>query len=1044
MKITRRDLIHAGCTIAGVTLAPHFMDRAEAGRLFHGGASLSPALPLRNIINMNDFSFGVTDYAFIDHIRATINGSVGPFQSDWNTGPTFPSCIDANGYVNSSAGSGNRLGGQVFVPDPADFGGPYTFDGLGSGNVALILQGGSVATWTTSSPVNCSVTFNSGGSLNIASTATGSTRFSIQISFTCTGTGPQTPTWFAQSFSSNFISNVRFYRTADATDLAAGKIFRSAWKQPIVNMCPSAVRWMNNLGGNSNRNCRFENRTTPNIGSYCTTSQWGISPSYSSNASGTNQYTAAAAVPTTANPKNTTASMTHGEIATVRLTNGFARCTVNTGNGEGVPSLSITNASNGVVTTQVSVTGNANGTTTLTGLSSTANIYPGLPISGTGVPAGTLVQSIVSSSSITVNQNVTTGTGITFAVGTSHGFNTGDVIGHYFQSFTNVVGILNGTTLITGVTSTSNLANGMFVYGPGIPVGATIASFTSNTVTLSTAATISASNINLAFRSMNNLHQLPCTITVVDSTHYQLNVNTTSFGPFATASNFLVTAYQFVTLQVGSGNDRIAYPIVFGDGNTPASYFGNSYLNSNDYKTFYFDKTQSAQTNGSGASVMGVWMFSATAGQNLVAHSGDFPIEVIVACINELNAMSPAHTIGLWINLPAWGLCSIDPDYSSGSSWAINCLDVILNPSSSVRASGYSALGYSGASRLYTPNVICEYSNEVWNGGNQDARGWLTNGSIQRWPTNAAVLSWQDMHALRFTCSARDVKAAAVPNLSQVKFVMGMWGSTGFSPGDFGGNYATVFGGNVTSVPKARGDYYTNDTVVVSGSWGMPISNLDGIAPATYFDPPDTYYATVTGTGTFRDDSAMYNGTDNSANGGGNYTGAANPTQAITNFVAKVQAVGDGTGQSIDIWKNTWLPNYSTTLPSGKVIVNYEGGADWQAQSGAKQPYSTIGGSGYVLTAGDAAFSIGVLDSSQWATAQSGAFNAFNGIAKCCMPALYTWIGAGTPSAPAQRWAYCAPDTYASISGTPTEGAALTVNSPGWIAWSARNVALPS
>ncbi|HEY6020167.1 MAG TPA: hypothetical protein VIY48_09780, partial [Candidatus Paceibacterota bacterium] len=229
--------------------------------------------------------------------------------------------------------------------------------------------------------------------------------------------------------------------------------------------------------------------------------------------------------------------------------------------------------------------------------------------------------------------------------------------------------------------------------------------------------------------------------------------------------------------------------------------------------------------------------------------------------------------------------------------------------------------------------------------------------------------------------------------------------------------------------------WYTNDVLVTGGGWGRPIDNHDGVCPATYFDPPDIYYQTTAGTGTFTDDSAMFNGLDNSGNGGGNYTGAANPTQAITNFVAKVVDAGNVFGsESTTRYATVLMPQFASTIPPGKFVINYEGGTDWQTQAG------NVTGGGHTLTAGDSAFSIAVINSSQWATAQTNFFNAVNAISGCFMPSIYIHVGAtGT-----ERWAYCNPDTYATIAGTPTEGAALTVNSPVWIAMGNRNQALPS
>ncbi len=60
------------------------------------------------------------------------------------------------------------------------------------------------------------------------------------------------------------------------------------------------------------------------------------------------------------------------------------------------------------------VTGNANGTTTLSGLQSTAGIYPGMAVSGTGVSGGASVASVDSATQVHVSANVTTGTGVSF------------------------------------------------------------------------------------------------------------------------------------------------------------------------------------------------------------------------------------------------------------------------------------------------------------------------------------------------------------------------------------------------------------------------------------------------------------------------------------------------------------------------------------------------------------------------------------------------------------------------------------------------------
>lgn len=854
-QFSRRALLNGAASLLTIASVATASFPTKAGLRLHGStpAALPAALPLRNVINLNDWSFGTNEYAFIDHIRNGVN-TVGPFGPSFSppANPTFPSVIDADGWPNNASASGLTFGAGFNVPDPVNFGGPYIVDFFGNGAVGFGIQFPllTVGTFVVGNvingmpaPVNCTVTT---GINSISITGTGGASQAVcYFTMTSTSTGPQSMSWGVSSTGSGgfFVKKVRWYRSSEATDLANGLIFRNAWKQPLVNLCPSAIRTMNVLCGNTDFNGRFENRTLPNNAGYCKFSQWTTSPSYSTNATGTNQYVCAAATPTAANTKTTPASMVHREIATVRHTNGFTR----TGNGS-ITISSITNATNGVVTTS-----------------------------------------------------------------SAHGYNTGDIIQHQMSMVGEGVGIFNSTTSVTNYSGDlSHVQNGMFVYGAGIQAGTIVSNISGTTITLSKATTISGSNMSLGFRCMKSLHFFPCTITVTGSSTYQLNVDTTAFGPFG--SN-LGSCTQFISLQVGSGNDRVAYPCMFDTALAPASAFG-PYLNANDYKTWYFDKTISGQTDGAGNYIMGAWMFATTPNLSNIGHSGDFPIEVMVQMINELNAMSPAHTIGLWMNIPCWGLSSMDPDHTTGSDWAVNAVDVVMNPSSTVRASGYSALGYSGATQLNTPNLILEYSNELWPSGTNDGRAYLISAGIQRWgqaiePQNL----WQDLKALRSTCWVRDVKASNPPGSSRITYVLGIWGSIPVQPGDFGGNYATLFGGAVTATPNQIGDWYTNDTLVTSGSWGRPIDNLNGWCGATYFNPPDAYYDGV-GKGTQPDDCAMYFGADNSGalsfTGSVGWAGTAHGTNS-TNVIT-VDTVTSGVVGIGDVVNGSGFNNGAVTI----------------------------------------------------------------------------------------------------------------------------------
>jgi microcystin-dependent protein len=113
------------------------------------------------------------------------------------------------------------------------------------------------------------------------------------------------------------------------------------------------------------------------------------------------------------------------------------------------------------------------GNTTVSGINNTTYLYPGMPISGTGISAGTTISS-VSTNSIVLSANATAssptvGTGAT----------------------------TNASTTVT-VASTSTLSVGQAISGTGIPAGAFITQISNNTtIIISSAAT--ATNTGLTF-----------------------------------------------------------------------------------------------------------------------------------------------------------------------------------------------------------------------------------------------------------------------------------------------------------------------------------------------------------------------------------------------------------------------------------------------------------------------------------------------------------------------------------------------------------------
>ena len=416
-------------------------------------------------------------------------------------------------------------------------------------------------------------------------------------------------------------------------------------------------------------------------------------------------------------------------------------------------------------------------------------------------------------------------------------------------------------------------------------------------------------------------------------------------------------------------------------------------------KVFYFDKNIIGKSDGAGNYVKGIWIFTGAGAAN--AHWDGVPLEIMTLLIVELNQMGPKNPISMWVCYPHRGMSSIDPDYSAASNWAVKATDTILN-GNTVGGVAYPGLlmGASGA-MLYI-----EYSNELWN--TLPPRFYIQNYGRSRWSNT--TISFQDGHMLRSTAMMRDIKAA-YPTEPRIKLVMGMWGSQGMSSGDFAGNYET-WNGNATS--GGPGNWYTTDAVVpgvISNGWGPPKNYHDAVAIAPYCEAGAVYF-NGTGTGSFTDDSAMYNGT-------APYAGAPNQAQALTNYINKT--VSDGSGSSINAWLTT-QDQYIAQMGTGQYVVHYEGGPDWTTVTG-QSLYS------HTITAADTVFLTATYRCSQLGTALVNYFNSVCAKQKSALPAIYLSVNSG------QRWSFGAPDSYGTTS---TEGGALTTN-PAWMALNTRN-----
>lgn len=378
--------------------------------------------------------------------------------------------------------------------------------------------------------------------------------------------------------------------------------------------------------------------------------------------------------------------------------------------------------------------------------------------------------------------------------------------------------------------------------------------------------------VHIVSAGMTQLDSVPCTITVTDVDNYTLGIDTSAFTTFTAG-----TAEQYLTLQVGTGNDRVAYPIIFGSGNR-ASHFGTGFMTAADYKTFYFDKHMVAGTD-----VNGAWIFNGSGAVN--GHDGGVPIELCVKLHIELAVLMSSPP-DLWLCIPHRGLLSMDANYTTASNFAIGAASVVLN----------GANGYSGLPSQCS--VLLELSNEWWNQAFNQAlylarRGFLRYGG--------STTDFSSFGTLRAVVMIEDVKTAFPAN-SRLKFVMSGQGALGVS-----GTNAIRITGN------------TNFDADVLNVWhDDPADHYDYFAFAHYFVASSAF------------------DTANLTTLAAQYAAATTDADRETACAAYVVGVvGTGSGETITRYGDTLLPAYASALSAkGKRVKPYEGGWDHQVTTG--------------------------------------------------------------------------------------------------------------
>jgi hypothetical protein len=154
-----------------------------------------------------------------------------------------------------------------------------------------------------------------------------------------------------------------------------------------------------------------------------------------------------------------------------------------------------TNVLNTEEITKTGTTGS--GSAVVTSVSNVTDLYPGLPVSGSGIPVGARIKSVDSASQITLSAPCTATATITMTFDVSYWYTVASVAAGTTINLTDFSSssgaTTNGSKVITGLSGTAALWPGMSVTGAGIAANSIIDTIDSaSQVTLNNNATASA------------------------------------------------------------------------------------------------------------------------------------------------------------------------------------------------------------------------------------------------------------------------------------------------------------------------------------------------------------------------------------------------------------------------------------------------------------------------------------------------------------------------------------------------------------------------
>jgi hypothetical protein len=495
----------------------------------------------------------------------------------------------------------------------------------------------------------------------------------------------------------------------------------------------------------------------------------------------------------------------------------------------------------------------------------------------------------------------------------------------------------------------------------------------------------------------NNLNLYPVCANVLDATHFTIalatncstGIDTTTWGTFPSGG----VVQEYTTLNVGA---RGVYPLVNGNGYTPISY---AYaLTAGEYVHLVFDKNSAGITDGAGNAIYGAWIYQNTNISNYGA-----PIEIHTELVNELNGLlqsqSPgASPIHMWADIPGMGMQPQDPNYTTTSDYAANMVKTIING-----ANGYP--GLCSSCQLFVENA-----NETWNfSAAQIVTYYYVRQSYLRWPSLGDT-DGDDFSTLRATLAFQDIRNnSGVYSSSRIKMAM-MGAINGGLPGTSGsGNHAR---------------YYGSSTVLSDPLWPNA-SN----AAYVYFD--------VFGYAPYVQVTDAWNVTNLSTMAAQWNSDAGNPTAQEADINAWIQGMYlTTTGCACTTIADMLALDTSylaTVTATGKIFVNYEGGANWCTYP-ANNVCTYDTSSPTQLTTIESNFLIAAYQSQSWSNALVAFAQTYQNSPYSGLPAVY--IETNSPSTNWQ-WAFTNPDPYGS---TTTEGGGL---SKAWLGLSTMDSGLP-